>query len=122
MSYFKKRINSFGFAFNGIWHSFKSEAHLKIHFLTALLVVVCGFYFGATPVEWTILLICCGFVIALELFNSALEKLCDLVTTEHNPKIKYVKDVMAGAVLIASVTAALVGILIFYPYLKRFFS
>ena len=122
MSYIKKRISAFGYAFNGLWYSFKSEAHLKIQLLAALVVIVLGFYFSVTSSEWAILLICCGSVISLELVNSAIEKLCDLITTEQNPKIKYIKDVMAGAVLVASMTAAVIGILIFYPYFKQFIS
>jgi len=117
MNYIKKRINAFRFAFNGIWQSFKSEAHLKILALAALLVIALAFYFHVSWAEWIILLMCCGFVISLELVNSAIEKLCNVFTTEHNPKIKYVKDVMAGAVLVASIMAFIIGIIIFYPYL-----
>lgn len=122
MNYFKNRINAFGFAFSGIWHSFKSEAHIKILFLASIAVIATGLYFKVTKLEWMVLLICCGFVISLELVNSAIEKLCDAFTTDNNATVKYVKDVMAGAVLVTSITALIIGILIFYPYLKQFLN
>lgn len=118
MSYIKKRVSAFVFAFSGIWQAIRSESHLKIHLLAALIVIIFGFYFHVAQTEWVVLLLCCGMVIALEMVNSAIEKLCDLVTTERHPKIKYIKDVMAGAVLVASIMALIIGIILFYPYLR----
>lgn len=122
MSYFKKRSNAFGYAFSGIWQSLKAEAHLKIMLLATAAVVIEGFYFKVSRIEWMILVICCGFVMSLELANSAVEKLCDTITTEKSPKIKYIKDVMAGAVLVASVSALIIGLIIFYPYIIQMLS
>ena len=85
-------------------------------------MIATGLYFKVTKLEWMVLLICCGFVISLELVNSAIEKLCDAFTTDNNATVKYVKDVMAGAVLVTSITALIIGILIFYPYLKQFLN
>jgi diacylglycerol kinase len=95
---------------------------LQILLISAILVISAGFYFNVTKSEWIILILCCGMVMSLELANSSFERLCDLYTTEFNPKIKYVKDVMAGAVLIASIMAFIIGIIIFYPYFKLLLS
>ncbi len=121
MGYIKKRIRSFGFAFEGLWNSFKSEAHLQILLLSTILVIAAGFYFDVSKMEWIILILCCGIVMSLELTNSSIERLCDAFTTEIDPKIKYVKDVMAGAVVWASIMAAVIGVIIFYPYVISLF-
>lgn len=116
MNYFKKRGNAFRFAFQGLKAAF-SEAHLTIHLLALLFVVVLAFYFQVSKTDWCILILCSSMVICLELVNSAGEKLCDLISTEYHPKIKFVKDVLAGAVLIAAFAALVIGCIVFYPYL-----
>jgi diacylglycerol kinase (ATP) len=110
------RIKAFEFAFIGIWSSFKRETHLKIHFIATILVTAAGILFKITPVEWIIVISCCSIVLAAELFNSAIEKMCDLVTTERDPKIKYIKDVSAGAVLVLSIGTAFIGYFVFGKY------
>lgn len=65
-----------------------------------------------------ILIGCFGVVIAAELFNSSLERLVDLVSPQYHPLAGQVKDIAAGAVLVCAIAAALIGIILFYPYLK----
>jgi len=113
MSYFKKRIQAFGYAFNGLFAAIKTETHLKIHLLTTLLVVIAGIYFKLSKTEWIAIIICCGTVIAAELFNSAIEQLCDFVSPAKNHKIKFIKDVSAGAVLVLSLMSICVAVFIF---------
>ncbi len=115
----KKRINAFKYAFEGIVSAFKNEVHLKIHLLAALLVVNAGFYFQITKTEWCIILLCCALVISLELINSAIEHLTNTVFKEIHPNAKYIKDVAAGAVLIAAIVSVIIAVIIFYPYIKR---
>lgn len=122
MSYIKKRIKAFGYAFSGIGSAFTQEAHLKIHLAATVTVICAGFYFSILPVEWCILILCCALVISLEMVNSAIENTCNLVTTSHNPKIKYIKDVAAGAVLVASLASLIIAVIIFKPYLMALFS
>ena len=119
MGYLKKRLLAFGFAFSGLFQAFKSEKHLQLHLIIAALVIAAGFYFSISKTEIFVVAGCIALVISLELINSAIEKLCDLYSTEHNPKIKYIKDVSAGAVLVASFFAAAAGLIIFWPYIKR---
>src|SRR5574344_1941093 len=102
-----KLINSFKYAFEGISSSFKQEQNLKIHSFIMALVIICGFIFKINITEWLICILLFGIVISLELVNTAMEALCDLVMPDINPKVKIVKDVMAGAVL--------VGLIIFLP-------
>jgi len=113
MNYLKKRMQAFGYAFNGLFAAVKIESHLKIHLLATLLVVLAGIYFKITKSEWLAVCICCGIVIAAELFNSAIEKLCDTISPTLNPKIKFVKDVSAAAVLVLSLMSICVALIIF---------
>jgi diacylglycerol kinase len=116
MSFLKNRIKAFGFAFAGLLQAFRTEIHLKIHLLAAIVVVDLGLYFSITKAEWFAILFCIGLVICTELINSAIERLCDKLMPEFNPNVKYIKDVAAAAVLIASLIALIIGLMIFLPY------
>ena len=70
---------------------------------------------------WMIIILCIGVVIAAELFNTAIEKLVDLVSPQQHPVAGQVKDIAAGAVLVCAATAAIIGLIVFIPYLTRFF-
>lgn len=119
MNELKKRIKSFGYAFKGIASLIKKEHNAWIHCTAIVLVTVCGFYFGITPTEWCIVVICFGVVLAAEGFNTAIERLVDLVSPGFHPIAGDVKDVAAGAVLIFAIAAAIVGGIIFLPYLMK---
>lgn len=121
MSYIKKRGLSFGFAFQGIKQALK-EPNFKIEVSAAVLVCMVAAYFNISKIEWCLIIACCGLVLALELINSAIERLCNLVTEEIDPRVKFIKDVSAGAVLIVSLASLIMGIIIFYPYLRSFFN
>ena len=107
--------NSFGYAFEGIFTGIKKERNMKIHCLTMLCVVAAGFVFRISVSEWCICLILFGMILSLELVNTAMEAVVDLVTEERRPLAKLAKDTAAGAVLIAAIMAAGVGLLIFVP-------
>ncbi|MBI2721362.1 MAG: diacylglycerol kinase family protein [Bacteroidetes bacterium] len=121
MSYIKKRGLSFGFAIQGIKKALK-EPNFKIEVSAAVLICMVAAYFNISKTEWCFIIACCGLVLALELINSAIERLCDLISIEIDPRIKFIKDLSAGAVLIVSVASLIMGIIIFYPYLKSFFN
>ena len=101
---------SFGYAFEGIFTCIKKERNMKIHCTAALLVTVCGIFFGISYTEWMICLLLFGLVMALELVNTAVEAVVDLVA----------KDTAAGAVLIAAIMAAVIGVMIFTPKVLLF--
>ena len=81
----------------------------------------CRIVLGITRMEWMIIILCIGVVIAAELFNTAIEKLVDLVSPQQHPVAGQVKDIAAGAVLVCAATAAIIGLIVFIPYLTRFF-
>lgn len=111
----EKLINSFRYAFEGIFTAFKAEKNMKVHFIIMILVIILGILLKISKMEWIICIILFGFVISLELVNTAIENTVDLITLEKHPKAKIAKDVSAGAVLIAAITAVVVGLIIFLP-------
>ncbi|MBI3485362.1 diacylglycerol kinase family protein [Candidatus Daviesbacteria bacterium] len=113
-----KRILSFKYALEGVACAFKEEPNLKIHFLIAAVVVTLGIIFHLSTLDWLILIITIGVVISVELTNTAIESVVDSFTAEAHPGAKKAKDISAGAVLVVSIMALVIGILIFLPYLK----
>lgn len=100
----------------GIIVSVREQVNLRIQIVTALGVVVLGIYFRITMKEWAILVLVIGLVLGLELMNTSIENLVDLVTKERKPLAGKIKDIAAGAVLIVSLSALIIGWLIFKPY------
>ena len=111
----KKLINSFKYAIQGIFTSFKTEKNMKIHILIMLLVVLAGVLLKISKLEWIICIILFSIVIAGELFNTAIETVVDMVMPEKNEKAKIAKDVSAGAVLVLAIGASIIGFMIFIP-------
>ena len=103
---------SFGYAFEGIGTCIKKERNMKIHCAAAVLVVIAGVILKISLLEWCICLTLFGLIMALELVNTAVEAVVDLVTEERKP---IAKDTAAGAVLIAAIMATIAGIIIFLP-------
>ena len=119
----KKQLRSFGYAWKGIQSCVGKEQNLSFHLIAAMAVIIAGIVLGITRTEWIMVVMCIGTVIAAELFNTAIEKLVDLVSPERHPVAGQVKDIAAGAVLICAVAAAIIGLIIFIPffYLTLFF-
>lgn len=111
----KKFIKSFYYAFQGIISSLKQEKNMKVHIIIMLIVIICGIIFKISKIEWIICIILFALVISLELVNTSIEKTVDLITQEKNEIAKIAKDVAAGAVLVAAIAAAIIGLLIFVP-------
>lgn len=110
-------LRSLRFAINGIYHFFRRERNGQIQGVIALLVIVAGLFFGITHTEWLALLLCTGLVISLEMLNSAIERICNMYTTEFHPAIKIIKDVAAAAVLWSALISFVVGLIIFIPHI-----
>ena len=108
---------SFGYAFEGIWTGIRKERNMRILCLAVILVTAAGTFFGLTAAEWCICLLLFGMVISLELVNTAVEAVVDLVTEERKPLAKIAKDTAAGAVLFTAVMAVIIGCIIFIPHL-----
>lgn len=110
------RLASFKYALTGILKVIKHEHNFRIHLVAAIIVIVAGFYFQVTTNEWLWLIGAIVSVLSLEMINTAIEKLVDLKEPEYNPKAGLIKDIAAGAVLIASIGALAIGVIIFWPY------
>lgn len=117
MGYFQKRVNAFRFAFKGIAVFFKEGSHAKIHAAAAFTAISLGFSLNIKTNDWVAILFCIALVISLEAVNSAIESVVDLASPEIHPLAKKSKDIAAGAVLMASIFALIIGLLIFLPYL-----
>ncbi|MDD5147645.1 MAG: diacylglycerol kinase family protein [Candidatus Daviesbacteria bacterium] len=113
-----RRILSFKYALSGIVTALKEEPNLKFHFLTGLLVVILAIILKISMIDWTIIIFLIGFVITVELTNTAIEAVVDAFTDQEHPKAKIAKDISAGAVLVAAITSAIIGMMIFLPYLQ----
>jgi len=95
---------------------------MKIHGAVMLLILAAAFFFKVTPLEWAVVLLAIGLVIALELINTAVEALVDLYTQEYRHLAAVAKDVAAGAVLFCSVIALIIGLIIFLPRIIALFE
>ncbi len=113
---------SFGYAFEGIFAGIRKERNMKIHCVAVIGVTAAGIVFHISALEWCICLVLFGMIMALELVNTAIEAVVDLVTEEKRPLAKLAKDTAAGAVLIAALMAAAAGLMIFLPKLLQLFS
>ena len=108
-------IKSFGWAFNGLKDCILHEKNFRIQYILALLVVIAGIFFSLSPTEWMIILLSFAMVLSFEIINSAIEKLCDLVSPDFNLTIKKVKDMSASAVLLSAIISFIIGCIIFLP-------
>ena len=118
---YKKLINSFKYAIEGIISSFKTERNMKIHVLAMIVVIALGLFFKLNKVEWCFIIIAIASVISAELFNTAIETVVDMVSPERNPKAKLAKDIAAGAVLVVAIGAAIIGFIILGPRVINLF-
>lgn len=115
--FWKKRAQSFVYAFRGISYALRTQHNLWIQLSFLLLAVILGWAFNIERLEWLAIIEVSGLVLALEILNTALETFLDTHYPERDPKIGLVKDIAAGAVLIAAIAALIVGLLIFIPKL-----
>ena len=113
----KPLLKTLSYGFNGILYTLKHERNMVIHFLVMILVIIAGIVFKITFVEWGVCFVLFALVLSLELMNTALENVVDLVTEEKKAKAKVAKDAAAGSVLVAAIFSVIIGISIFLPRL-----
>jgi len=111
----KKLIRSFGYAFKGLAYATKSQLNFRIHLVATFLVVVFGLALHISVNEWEWVMVSIAIVLLTELANTGIETLTDLVSPGYNEKAGHVKDICAGAVVIAALFALITGIIIFAP-------
>ncbi len=113
------RILSFKFALVGVINALKEEPNLKFHFIAGFLVIIFSLILNISRTDWMVIFFLIGFVISLELTNTAIEAVVDAFTNKEHPGAKLAKDISAGAVLIAAVTSAIIGSIVFLPYIRQ---
>ena len=110
-----KRLRSFTYAFSGLKYAIRSQHNFRIHLGVGFIVVICGFVARLNSNEWCILMLTIGLIISMEAMNTAIEKLVDFVSPDYQKQAGVVKDVAAGAVLIAAITSVIIGVILFLP-------
>lgn len=123
MGFLKRRILSFKYAFQGVKWALLTQPNVWIHVVAATIAIILGFFFKITRLDWIIIIACISLVFAAEFCNTAIEWLVDgIYKTKHDDAAK-IKDVAAAVVLVIAVGVLVIGILVFYPYVKsRFFA
>lgn len=111
----QKRLNSFSYAINGLKTLWIEEHNARIHFFLAVIVILMGLYFKITMYDWMAVFFAIGFVLVTEIINTAIENISDFMSAEKDNRIKKIKDISAGAVLISAITAFIIGLLVFVP-------
>ncbi len=112
---------SANFAIEGILHGAKTQKHLRYHFFSAAIVLFLSYMLGVSRSEFIIISLSVILVLLAEMLNSAIETIVDLLSPDYSEKARIAKDIGAGAVLITSFGAAVLGYIILFPYIKSFF-
>jgi len=118
----KKLIRSFGYAFKGVAYATNSQLNFRIHLVATVLATIAGFLLHISPGEWQWVMLCVTIVLVTEIFNTMIETLVDLVSPGYNEKAGHVKDMAAGAVVIAATFALVTGLIIFVPKILLLFN
>lgn len=108
-------LDSFRFAFSGLWHALRTQRNTRIHLSIAAAVVALGVWLNLPFTQWAILTLTVGFVLVGEMLNTMAETLVDLISPGYHPLAKIVKDVTAGAVLLTAIISVIVGLLVLGP-------
>ncbi|MGS2726509.1 diacylglycerol kinase [Psychroserpens sp. BH13MA-6] len=116
-SFLMNRLKSIGYAFKGALYLIKTESSIKIQVVIAILVTLAGFYFDISKTEWLFQIAFIGLVMSLEGVNTAIEYLSDFVHPDMHASIGRIKDIAAGAVFIAAVSATIAAMVIYIPKL-----
>lgn len=118
----KKFVKSFKHALDGLILELKRERNLKIDIIIMIFIIILGVLFKISNMEWIICIILFASVISAELFNTAIERIVDVIMPEKNDKAKAIKDISAGAVLVLAVGSGIIGLFIFYPKILQIIS
>ncbi len=114
---FSGRLKSISYAVKGAIKLITSEHSIMVQATIAVIMTVAGFYFGINRYEWMMQILVFGLVLSIEGLNTAVEKIADFVHPDYHERIGFIKDIAAGAVLFAALTAIAIGCIIYFPYL-----
>lgn len=115
-SFLRRRIDSFGYAFTGIWQMLITQHNVWIHLIATVAVVAAGVALRLSTADWIHVIIAIALVWSAEAINTAFEFLCDVASPEFHPLVEKAKNIAAAAVLICAVAAACIGLMVFIPY------
>ncbi|HEX8268650.1 MAG TPA: diacylglycerol kinase family protein [Flavobacterium sp.] len=113
--FFSGRLKSFRFAILGAYKLISTEHSVLAQFIIAIVTIIAGFYFDISATEWMFQTMAIGMVLSIEGLNTAVEKIADFIHPEFNAKIGFIKDIAAGAVFFAALTAIVIGLIIYVP-------
>jgi len=119
--YWLARYKSILFAVTGIRSFFSKEVHGRLHLILALIAIILSLFCGLNALEWLFILLSLTLVFISEMFNTCIERIMDYMNKDYDPRIKIIKDIAAGAVLIAAVFAIIVAVVILLPKLFDLF-
>ncbi|OEH93703.1 diacylglycerol kinase family protein [Bacillus solimangrovi] len=116
---YHRLVRSFGYAFQGLFNSLKNEQNMQIHFIAGTLVMIGAWILELPRNDYIVIFILIGGMVSLELLNTAIERVVDLVTEEYHPLAKQAKDIAAAAVLWFAIISFIIGCVIFYrPFIN----
>ena len=116
-TFFSGRFKSVGFAAKGAYKLITTEHSVMVQSTIGVLLVIAGFYFKISHEEWLIQTLAIGLVLGIEGLNTAVEKIADFIHPEYHERIGFIKDIAAGAVFFAALTAIAIGCIIYIPKL-----
>lgn len=114
-SFVKGRIKSVSFALQGALKLIQTEHSIMVQFTIGILMTVLGFVMQISTTEWLFQTLAIGFVMSIEGLNTAVEKMADFIHPSYHQKIGFIKDIAAGAVFFAAITAVIIGLIIYIP-------
>lgn len=118
---FTGRLKSMGFALKGAIKLITTEHSVMVQSSLAVLMIIAGFVFNITSVEWMFQILAFGLVLSVEGLNTAVEKIADFIHPEYHERIGFIKDIAAGAVFFAAMTAIAIGCIIYIPHVSKLF-
>lgn len=113
---FTGRLKSMVFALKGAYKLVTTEHSVMVQFSIGIIITIAGFYFEITKTEWLLQTLAIGLVLSIEGINTAVEKIADFIHPEFHERIGFIKDIAAGAVFFAAMTAIVIGAIIYFPY------
>lgn len=119
--YWLARFKSILFAVTGIRFFFSKEVHGRLHLILALIAIAISLICGLNHLEWLFILLSLSLVFITEMFNTCIERVMDYINKDYDPRIKIIKDIAAGAVLVAAIFAVIVAVVILLPKLFELF-
>lgn len=119
---FKRILKSFKFSFDGLKYAYTHEQSLALHVIVMAFIIICGFAFKITPIQWVITLVMGALILVAELFNTSIEAVVDMVTQEYHPLAKVAKDTASAACFVADMVAAGMWLVVFGPKIIALFG